>query len=98
MADDNSWPTLVGQLDRQLEILNMFNTGSRPTIMKSVVESVYSRKESSDSIADSTADSGKVSVWVRALRKTLLEAVFGSQSPSVIILMTSFCAMVSIMT
>ena len=75
----------------------MFNTGSWPTIEESLVESADSGIESADSTANYTTDSAKVSVWVRALRKTL-EAVFGPHSPFAIILITSLCAMVSIMT
>ena len=41
----------------------MFNTGSWPTIMKSVVESADSGIDS----VDSTANSAKDGVWVRAL-------------------------------
>ena len=43
----------------------MFNTGSRSTITKSVVESADSALESADSSADSRADPAKVGVWVR---------------------------------
>ena len=46
----------------------MFNIGSRPTILKSVVESAYSGLESADSIADSNADPAKVSMWAWALQ------------------------------
>ena len=45
----------------------MFNTGSRPTITKSVVESADSGVESADSITDSAADPVKIGLWVRAL-------------------------------
>ena len=62
----------VGRLES--EILNMFNTGSRPTIPKSVVESADSGIELADStveLADSTTDSAanplKSGLWVRAL-------------------------------
>ena len=53
----------------------MFNTSSRPTIKKSMVESADSGLESADSglesadsSADCNADPAKVGVWVRALR------------------------------
>ena len=49
-----------------MQILNMFNTGSWPTIMKSVVESADSGLESACSSADSFADPAKDGVWVRA--------------------------------
>ena len=51
-----------------VEILNMFNTGHRPTITISVVESANSGLESADSTANSTTDPAKVGVWVRALK------------------------------
>ena len=51
-----------------VKILNMLDTGSRPTITKSAVESADSELES----ADSTTDSPKVGVWVRALSMGLL--------------------------
>ena len=46
-----------------MEILNIFNTGSWPTIMKLVVESADSGLES----VESTANSAKDCVWVQAL-------------------------------
>ena len=48
----------------------MFNTGSRPTGMKSVVESADSGLESADYSADSNINSAKVGVWVRDLSKS----------------------------
>ena len=55
-----------------VKILNMLDTGSRPTITKSVVESAYSELETADLTADSNTDSPKVGVWVRALSMGLL--------------------------
>ena len=46
----------------------MFNTGSRPTITKMVLESADSGLESADSNDDSNDDPAKVGMWVRALR------------------------------
>ena len=48
----------------------MFNTGSRPTITKLVVESVDSGLEKADSSTDSNADSAKVGVWVGAFTQS----------------------------
>ena len=48
----------------RVEISNMFNIGSQPTVMKSLVESANSGLESSDYNADYNADPAKV--WVRA--------------------------------
>ena len=50
-----------------MEILNKFNTGSRLTITKSVVESANSGLESADSNDVFNADPAKVGIWVRAL-------------------------------
>ena len=47
-----------------MQILNMFNTGSRPTGMESVVESADSGLESVDSSADSVTNPLKISLWV----------------------------------
>ena len=44
----------------------MFNTGSRPSITKSVVESADSGIESANSTANSAANPLKISVWVWA--------------------------------
>ena len=44
----------------------MFNTGSRPTITKSVIESADSGLESADSSPDCNTDLAKVGVWARA--------------------------------
>ena len=49
-----------------MQILNMFNTGSWPTGMESVVESANSGLESADSTADSAKNPLKISLWVRA--------------------------------
>ena len=49
-----------------VEISNMFNTGSPPTVMKLVVELADSGLLSADPSADSSADPAKVGVWVRA--------------------------------
>ena len=50
------------------EILNIFNRGSRPTVMKSVVESDDSGLESADHSTDSNTDPAKVGVWVWAFK------------------------------
>ena len=55
----------VGQLES--EILNMFNTGSRPTITKSMVESADSGIESANSNAASAANPLKSGLWLLAL-------------------------------
>ena len=55
-----------------MQILNMFNTGSRPTGMKSA-----------DYIADSNTDSAKVSVWVWPKGRWFLET-FGKVPNSTI--------------
>ena len=51
---------IVGRLELAdwigVEILNMFTTGSRPTITKTVVESADSGLESADSTTNSAAD------------------------------------------
>ena len=49
-----------------VDILNMCNTGSRPTITKSVVESADSGIESADSTTDSAANPLKIGLLVRA--------------------------------
>ena len=58
----------------------MFNTGSRLTITKSVVESDVSGLELADSVvesADSTTDSAadpvKISLWVQALTRYTIQ-------------------------
>ena len=53
----------------------MFNTGSRLTITKSVVELANSGLELADSSADSNADPAKVSVWARAFTFWLLHGM-----------------------
>ena len=58
----------------------MFNTGRRPTIIKSVVELADSGLESADSKASSNADSVKDGVWVRALKITRCSHVFGKMA------------------
>ena len=45
----------------------MFNTGSQPTITKSMVESANSGLESADSRGDFNANPAKVGLWVQAL-------------------------------
>ena len=62
-----------------VEILNMFNTGSRPAITKSVVELANSGLESADSAvgsADSTTESAadpvKIGLWVLTLSNGLV--------------------------
>ena len=52
-----------------VEILNIFDMESRPTIVKSVVESADSGIESADSTADSTTNPLRIGLWVRALRQ-----------------------------
>ena len=69
----SSWPTaIIGRFPSAdwigVQILNMFNTGSQSTGMKSVVESADSGLESADYSADSKTDSSKVSLWVRAFK------------------------------
>ena len=54
-----------------VEILNMFNTGSRPTITKLVVGSADSGIESADSTADFAANPLKIGLWVRVFSATL---------------------------
>ena len=49
-----------------VETLNMFNIGSRSTVIKSVVQSVNSGLESANYIADSKANSVKLGMWVQA--------------------------------
>ena len=44
----------------------MFDTGSRPTVMKSVVELANSGLESADFSANCNADPTKVGLWVQA--------------------------------
>ena len=51
-----------------LEILNMFNTGSRMTITKSMVELADSGIELADSITYSVAKPLKIGLWIRAFR------------------------------
>ena len=51
----------------------MFNTGSRPTITKSVVESADSGIESANSTADSAANPLKIGLWVWALKVKIAE-------------------------
>ena len=51
-----------------VEILNMFNTGSWPTITKSVVESADSGIELANSTIYSAANTLKIALWARALR------------------------------
>ena len=48
----------------------MFNTGSRPTITKSVVETADLGLEKADSSTDSIAYSAKVGVWVRVFTQS----------------------------
>ena len=48
-----------------VQISNMFNMGSQPTGMKSVVESAESGLESADYSTDSNTDSAKVGVLVQ---------------------------------
>ena len=61
--------TIVSRLESAnwigVEILNMFKTGSRPAITKSVVESGI---ELADSTDDSAANHLKIGLWVRAFR------------------------------
>ena len=49
-----------------MKILNMFNIGSLPTLMKSVVESTDSGLELADSSADSNTNPGKTFVYNRS--------------------------------
>ena len=56
-----------------VETLNMFNTGSRLTITKSVLESAVSGLESADSTNDSAADPVKIGLQVRALRRLCID-------------------------
>ena len=51
----------------RVEILNMFNTGSWPVIIKSVVELTNCGIESADSTANSAANSPKIGLWVWAV-------------------------------
>ena len=48
----------------------MFDTGSQPTLMKSVVELGDSRLELADSSSNFNADPAKDGVWVQALKET----------------------------
>ena len=50
----------------------MFDMESRPTIVKSVVESTNSGIESADSTADSAIIPLKIGLWVWALMETLV--------------------------
>ena len=52
-------------------ILNIFEMDSRPTIVKSVVESADSGIEWADSIADSASNPLRIGLWVRALNHTI---------------------------
>ena len=61
-ADCNSQPIPIGGF----KILNMFDSGSRPTITESVVYLADSGIESDDSTANSAANSLKIGLWVRA--------------------------------
>ena len=54
-----------------VDILNMFNTGSQPTITKSVVESADSGIESADSTTDSAANCLKIGLLIRAFTLVL---------------------------
>ena len=57
-------------MSRGFEILNMFDRASWLTIIESAVESTDCAVESPDSMADSSADSVKISLWVWALNST----------------------------
>ena len=60
--------------------LSILNTDSRLTISESVVESDDSAVESADYMADFTADSMKIVVWICAFRSVVIvgEVVRGS--------------------
>ena len=51
-----------------MEILNIFNIGSRLTVIESVVQSADSGLESADYNTDSNANPAKVSMWVWAFK------------------------------
>ena len=53
----------------------MFNTGSRPTTTKSVVESADSGIESADSSANSAENPLKIGLWVRAFTLCILPSL-----------------------
>ena len=53
---------------RGFKILNMFDRASRPTIIKSAIESPDGAVKLADSMADSSADPVKIGLWVRPLR------------------------------
>ena len=63
---------IVGRLESAdwvgLEILNMYDMESRPTIVKSVVELADSGIESADSTADSATIPLKIGLWVWAFK------------------------------
>ena len=63
---------IVGQLESAdwvgVEILNMFDMESRPTIVKSVVESADSGIESADFTTDSATNPLRIGMWVQALK------------------------------
>ena len=67
---------IVGRLELAdwigVEIINMFDTGSRPTITKSVLELADSGIELADSTADSAESPLKIGLWVRAFSLSLL--------------------------
>ena len=68
-----SWPTaIVNRLESAgwvgVEISNMFDMESWPTIVKSVVESADSGIESGNSTTDSATNPLRIGLWVRALR------------------------------
>ena len=53
----------------------MFDSASRPTIIESAVESADCAVKSAKSMADSSADSVKIGLWVRAITKVLSPGV-----------------------
>ena len=55
---------------RGFKILKMFDRASWPTITESVVESADSAVESAYSMADSSEDPVKISLWVWAFNDT----------------------------
>ena len=58
---------------RGFKILNMFDRASQQTIIESAVESADSAVKSADSMANSSADSVKIGLWVRALKPFLFQ-------------------------
>ena len=61
------WAHFPSADSRGFKILNMFDMDSRPTIVKSVVESANSGIETADSTADSAIIPLKIGLWVWTL-------------------------------